>query len=253
MADTDGEGYYLWFFVWWNEQLHCGLIGLYGKMVACANFGDTVGNIQELFCLCLQIQPDTCLCVVKGLYIIMRMIVMGSWRSGQMDKDRQQANALFLLPCEPKEGKIYRVKEGQLYKHFQRSEFSSPWVEKVHQKKNNFKAAILLWPSGAFLCWKPHRGKHLTTTEMKQNTIGFSPHKSFCSNCRKLKIHRRTWKNYFAFCSGFCAHEIWFRSPSGHLKHRTLPVEWEWSDKTNCQDPTQATRMFQAWSVAVEV
>lgn len=140
-----------------------------------------------------------------------------------MDKDRQQANA---------------VKEGQLYKKGLNLA-ACGWRKFI--KKKNFKAAILLWPSGTFLCGKPHRGKHLTTTEMKQNTIGFSPHKSFCFNCWKLKMHRGTWKNYFAFCSGFCTHEIWFRSPSGHLKTIRCP----WNGSGQRKDPTQATRMFQ--------
>lgn len=89
--------------------------------------------------------------------------------------------------------------------NFQRSEFNSRGCGKFIK---NFKAEILLWPSGAFLCVKPDRGKHLTATEMKQNTIGFSTHKGFSFNCRKLKIHSRTRENYFAFGSRFCPQKI---------------------------------------------
>lgn len=88
----------------------------------------------------------------------------------------------------------------------------------MESSSKNFKAEILLWLSGAFLCGKPYRGKHLTATEMKQNTIGFSLHKSFSFNCRKLKINSRTRENYFAFGYGFFPQRNWYKNPSVHLK-----------------------------------
>lgn len=63
-------------------------------------------------------------------------------------------------------------RKGQLYSIFKGLNLTAHgWGKFI----KNIKEAILLWPSGASLCGKRHREKHLTATEMKHQHCWIFP------------------------------------------------------------------------------